>query len=62
MRRLGPAAVALLLLTVAATSTASAEKRVASFIGNKDHEPDAAWPSVRPVYVRPQGSTWRILE
>ena len=58
MRRLGLAAVALVPLTVAATSTASAEKRVALLIGNKDYKPDAAWRSVRPA----PGSTWRILE
>jgi hypothetical protein len=49
------AAVALLRLTVAA---ASAEKRVALLIGNKDYKPDAARPSVSPA----PGSTWRILE
>jgi hypothetical protein len=57
MRRLGLAAVALVLLTVAAASTASAEKRVALLIGNKDYKPDAARPSVRPA----PGSTWRIV-
>ena len=57
MRRLGLAAVALVLLTVAAASTASAEKRVALLIGNKDYKPGAR-PSVRPT----PGSTWRILE
>jgi hypothetical protein len=45
MRRLGLAAVALVLLTVAAAS-----KRVALLIGNKDDKPDAG----RPLYVRPQ--------
>jgi hypothetical protein len=44
MRRLGLAAVALMLLTVAAASTALAEKRVALLIGNKDYKPDAARP------------------
>jgi hypothetical protein len=58
MRRLGLTAVALVLLTVAAASTASAEKRVALLIDNKDYKPDAARPSVRPA----PGSTWRILE
>lgn len=58
MWRLGLAAVALVLLTVAAASTASAEKRVTLLIGNKDYKADAARPSVRPA----PGSTWRILE
>jgi hypothetical protein len=58
MRRLGLAVVALVLLTVAAASTASAEKRVALLISNKDYKPDAARPGVRPA----PGSTWRILK
>jgi hypothetical protein len=53
MRRLGLAAVALVLLTVAAAS-----KRVALHIGNKDYKPDAGRPRVRPA----PGSTWRILK
>jgi len=56
MRRLGLAVVALVPLTVAAASTASAEKRVALLIGNKHYQPDAARPSVRPAPT----STWRI--
>ena len=58
MRRLGLAAVALVFLTVAAASTASAEERVALLIGNKDYKPDAARPSVPPA----PGSTRRILK
>jgi hypothetical protein len=58
MRRLGLAAVAVVLLTVAVASTASFEKRVALRIGNKNYKPDAARPGARPA----PGSTWRILE
>ena len=42
MWRLGSAAVALVLLTVSAASTASAERRVTLLIGNKDYKADAA--------------------
>jgi hypothetical protein len=58
MPRLGLAEVALVLLTVAAASTASAEKHVGLLIDNKGYKPDAARPSVRPA----PRSTWRILE
>jgi hypothetical protein len=58
MPRLGLAAVAFVPLTVAAALTASAEKRVALLVGNKDYKPDPARPSVRPA----PRSTWRNLE
>ena len=55
MRRLG--------LAAAAASTASAEKRFALLVDNKDYKPDAAPPAVAVVLLTVQvrrGSTWRI--